>query len=88
MKLTVTLCQTTLIAMLLNPEKFEQAVWKYEATAPAYTLEGINGYMEIVVTFHVKDLTLFTRLWEESYKLPSDRSDWYNKIRTGYFVKD
>jgi hypothetical protein len=65
------------------PEKFQQAVSEYKSTAPDYANEGFNGYMEVDVEFSIRDLERFAHLYSESYKLPSDRSEWYHKIRNG-----
>lgn len=67
--------------MLLMPEKFNQAVYTYTASTPDMRAEGTNGYMEVEVTFMVKDLEKFTDVWYASYKLPSDRNKWYHKVK-------
>lgn len=82
MKLEATLCNSQLLSMLLQPELFHRAVSKYEATSPDMQGEGFNGYMEVKATFYIKNLAEFNNLWEKSYKLPSDRCDWYHKVKS------
>ena len=83
MKFETTLCHTTLLSMLMMPEKFSRAVSSYTCTAPDVDLEGVNGYMEVKGVFHVKDLEAFTQLWKDAYVYPSDRATWYHFIRSG-----
>jgi hypothetical protein len=49
--------------------------------------EGMTGYMEVEVVFEIKDLQAFTNLWYHSYKLPSDRSKWYDQIKNATLAK-
>jgi hypothetical protein len=70
------------MSMLLQPERFNDAVHKYEATTPQMQYEGMAGYMEVDATFEIKDLTKFAKLWDDSYTYPSDRSAWYHKIKS------
>lgn len=82
MKMDVVMCHSHLLSMLLQPELMEQAIEKYEAFSPDMRGEGFNGYMETCASFHIKNLDKFTELWNKSYKLPSDRSEWYHKIKS------
>lgn len=82
MKLTTKLCHSHLMSMLLMPDKFHNAVQSYVATPPNMEHEGIIGYMEVDATFHIKDLQAFTDLWYNAYKMPSDRSEWYHKVKS------
>ena len=81
MKMEVVMCHSHLMSMLLQPEMLQHAVEKYEAFTPDVDNEGFNGYMETHVTFHIKNLDTFTELWNKAYRLPSDRSEWYYKIK-------
>lgn len=81
MKLEATMCHSHLMSMLLQPEMFYSAVTKYEATPPDMPVEGFNGYMETKVTFHLRDLDQFNKLWTKAYKFPSDRCEWYHKVK-------
>ena len=83
MKLEVVLCHSTLISMLLMPEKFHRAVSSYSCTAPAMDIEGVAGYMEVKATFNVRDLDAFTKLYNEAYVYPSERREWYHFISRG-----
>jgi hypothetical protein len=82
MKLKTVLCHTHLMSMLLQPEKFQNAITSYTASSPDVANEGFNGYMEVIVEFYVKDLARFTTLYDESRVFPSDRTAWYNAIRS------
>lgn len=86
MVITTNMCHSRLMIMLLHPEMFQDAVTKYEATAPDFYNEGFAGYMSVDVTFHVKNLESFTELYEKSYRLPSDSSEWYSKVYQGKVV--
>lgn len=88
MKLEMLMCHSHLVSMMLMPEYFAKAINRYESTAPDMCLEGVNGYMEIKVTFWLKDLREFNELWDRSYRFPSDRSEWYWKVRNGSTVKN
>lgn len=81
MKFETTMCHTHLVSMMLMPELLQRAVVSYTSTAPDYENEGFNGYMEIKVTFMLRDLDEFNVLWNESRVYPSDRADWYDFIR-------
>lgn len=87
MKLQVVMCHSHLMSMLLMPEQFQRAVDKYEATTPDVQSEGFAGYMETHVTFHLRNLDDFTKLWNESYKFPSDRAEWYHKVKNATLAK-
>lgn len=82
MKFTAKMCHSQLMSMLLMPEKFYNAVYSYEASPPNMDHEGMNGYMEVEATFYVKDLQKFSDLWYNAYKFPSDRADWYHKVKS------
>lgn len=82
MKLTVNMCHSHLMSMLLQPERFNNVVHSYTASSPQMQYEGMAGYMEIDAAFDIKDLSGFAKLWDDSYKFPSDRSEWYHKIKS------
>lgn len=84
MKVITTICHSQLVSMLCQPERFENAVVRYTSTAPDIKGEGINGYMEVEVEFVVRDMTLFAALLSDAYRLPSDRPEWYHKLRRGF----
>lgn len=82
MKIAVNMCHSHLMSMLLQPERFNDAVNSYSASSPQMQYEGMAGYMEVNATFEVKDLSKFSKLWDDSYTFPSDRSAWYHKIKS------
>ena len=82
MKLSVAMCHSHLMSMLLQPEQFSNAISSYTATPPDMNGEGFNGYMEVNATFEIKDLTRFSKLWDDAYVFPSDRSKWYHLIKS------
>lgn len=82
MELSVNMCHSHLMSMLLQPERFNDAVTSYTATTPQMQYEGMAGYMEVDAVFKIKNLTLFAKLWEDSYTFPSDRSAWYHKVKS------
>ena len=81
MKLEVTMCHATLMSMLLRPEEMERAVYSYTATSPDVQNEGFTGYMETKVTFEIKDIERFTSLYTSAYIYPSDRTEWYHRVK-------
>jgi hypothetical protein len=83
MKFEATICHTHLMSMLLMPEQFQRAISSYTATSPDVANEGFNGYMEVKVSFVVRDLEAFTELYKQGYVFPSDRSQWYQFIKNG-----
>ena len=83
MNLTVTMCHSHLMSMLLQPEQFQTAVRSYSATSPDVAHEGMAGYMETKVIFEINDLTTFAKLFEFSRTYPSNRSEWYWKVKQG-----
>lgn len=87
MKFTTKMCHSHLMSMLLMPQTFYMAVHRYNASPPNMDHEGMTGYMEVEVVFEIKDLQAFTNLWYHSYKLPSDRSKWYDQIKNATLAK-
>lgn len=83
MKFETTMCHSHLLSMLMMPTRLQQAVTSYQSTSPDIQGEEFNGYMETKVTFTVRDLEEFTKLWHDSYVYPSDRQQWYQMIRSG-----
>lgn len=84
MKFTTTMCHSHLLWMLMNTKDFEQAVFKYHATSPAYQSEGVAGYIETTVDFELKSLSQFSELYNAYYKLDCDqRIKWYNDVCYG-----
>lgn len=83
MNIEVTMCYSQLMSMLLQPEEFSKAVIHFTSSSPNVEHEGMNGYMETVVKFEVKSLMDFSKIYEKSYTFPSDRPEWYRKVRDG-----
>jgi hypothetical protein len=75
----VVTCHSTLLRLLLNPEALRDAVASYSATSPNMEHEGMNGYMETVVDFKVKNLMSFSKLYEEA--IQSNSSEWYHEVK-------
>jgi len=65
--------------MLSQTKEFEQAIFKYSASSPAYQYEGVAGYIETIVTFEIRDLEKFSNLYNQYNKLPN-RDIWYYNI--------
>ena len=75
------MCHSSLVCMLMQPAKLQCAIHEYTSSCPDVDGEGFNRYMETVVKFKVKDLKVFTDLYESGYKLPSDRCAWYYEVK-------
>lgn len=84
MKLEIKMCHSRLMAMLMSPVDFQRAVHRYSATTPNIEHEGMAGYIETVVTFHIKDLELFTSLY---VKCSNITPEWYNTVKNGLLCK-
>jgi hypothetical protein len=63
------LCYSLLLEMLLHPQ-FHHAVFKTEFTKPKFEHEGIAGYIETEVTFHVTDLPRFSGIYSSAFSTP------------------
>jgi hypothetical protein len=85
MKIEIKTCHSILVAMLILPEEFQRAVRSYTATAPNVEHEGMLGYVETVVTFHVNDLEAFTTLYSKARNLCTP--EWYNQVKNGLLCK-
>lgn len=85
MKLSLTTCYSHLLFMLMHGDKFEQAVTSFKSSAPNFTGEGFNGYIEVSVEFEIKNLTVFAELFSAWYDSPR-RSEFYADIK-GKYVK-
>jgi hypothetical protein len=83
MKLQTKMCHTQLMSMLMVPAKFQRAITKFSSTAPDVDNEGFTGYMEVDVVFDIKDIQAFTELFQDSYVFPSDRVEFYHKLKNG-----
>lgn len=73
MKLQVNTCYSHILYIQCAGELFSQAVHKLEMSAPNFAHEGVAGYIQVDVIFHIKDLTIFSRLWDSWYTLPEKR---------------
>lgn len=74
MKIEVTTCYSHVLWLLCAGPLLEQAIDKIEITkSPAFSAEGIAGYIETQVCIHVKDLQCFTNLWNSFYSLSDKR---------------
>lgn len=87
MKIEINMCYSHLMSMLMMPQTFNKAVHKYESSSPNIEHEGMAGYMETVVVFHLKDLSTFASLFDEARCYPEDRAAWYYQIRNGLNCK-
>lgn len=64
-----TICYSLLVEILLNPQ-FHHAVAKTEFTKPNFEHEGMAGYIETNVTFHVIDLSRFSAIYSDALSTP------------------
>ena len=81
MKLIVNdTCYTHLMWMLtFRSKEFSSAVTKYECSSPEFEHEGMAGYVGCKISFDIKDLSLFARIFNEWYTA-ENRSEFYGKI--------
>lgn len=73
-------CYTHLMWMLtFRAKEFSEAVYKYECSSPEFNFEGMAGYVGCALSFEIKDLTLFTKIFNEWYSA-DNRSEFYGQI--------
>lgn len=78
MKIEESMCYARLVFMMCRGEEWEQAINNVTYTAPQFQYEGIAGYVDTRVTFCIKNLDIFTKLWSAWYSLPDlERLNWY-----------
>lgn len=82
MKLIVTTCYSHLMYMQLRAEHYQKAVDSVSYTTPRFDFEGIAGYIETTITFQIKDLETFTKLYMGWYS-SSNRDYYYRLVKTG-----
>ena len=81
MKLYVdSTCYTHLMWMLtFRPREFSEAVFKYECSSPEFNYEGMAGYVGCKMSFEIKDIALFSKIFNEWYSA-ENRSEFYGQI--------
>lgn len=81
MKLYVdSTCYTHLMWMLtFRSREFSEAVFKYECSSPEFNHEGIAGYVGCKISFDIKDIALFSKIFNEWYSA-ENRNDFYGQI--------
>lgn len=87
MELKTTMCYSALMSMLMQGEKFQKAVNAFTSSAPNFKEEGFIGYIEVHVTFQIKDLACFSELYESSYIFPTERAKWYAALKNNFTWK-
>lgn len=76
-------CYTHLMWMLtFRPKEFSEAVHKYDCTSPEFNYEGVAGYVGCSISFDIKDLKLFAKIFNEWYAA-ENRSEFYGQIVRG-----
>ena len=84
-KLTLTTCYSHLLYFMSLGEAVQDCVYKIECSSPDFQHEGVAGYIETVVTIHIKDLSKFSILWDKWHDLPpEERTRLYSIIRRGF----
>ena len=70
MKLTIKTCYSRVLYLMTSGTLFSQAVASMSIdNMPNFELEGLNGYIETEITLIIKDLKIFTNIWEAYYSL-------------------
>ena len=55
---------------MCSGEEYSQAVFSMRTIhGPKFDLQGMSGYIETEVEFNIRDLSMFTRLWEGWFEL-------------------
>lgn len=73
MKLEITCSYSRLIYFLSAGEILERAITNITFNTPSFSHEGLNGYIETKVVFTIKDLAVFTNIWESWNSLTEKR---------------
>lgn len=78
------LCYSHLVYLMLSGEDFEQAINNVQFSSPNFAHEGLAGYIEVDVTFDVKDLKKFAEIYLNYYELDHRiKQKLYTQIKTG-----
>ena len=73
-------CYTHLMWMLtFRPKEFSNSVTKYECSSHEFEYEGMAGYVGCKISFDIKDLSLFAKIFNEWYTA-ENRSEFYGQI--------
>jgi hypothetical protein len=87
MKITETTCYSHLLYLQTRGERFKHAIDKLTIKqGPAFDFEGVAGYIETSIEIEIKDLQIFTDIWLEWYKLPSDKRNQLYSLAKGTCV--
>ena len=73
MKVTGTTCYTRLLWLQCAGPLLEQAVHSIKMESPAFNYEGVAGFIETKYEIEIKDLEVFTNLWQSYYALSDTR---------------
>lgn len=84
MKLNVTMCYSHLLWMLTN--QYSQLVFNSVSfSSPDLNSEGFNGYIETKVTFEIKNLKLFSEIFDNFYTATDElKLKFYNMAKGNY----
>lgn len=65
--------------LMSHGERFSQAIANLQIDgSPNFGSEGFNGYIEVTFLGDIKDLALFTKIWNDWYQLSDEeRTKWY-----------
>lgn len=85
MKVNTTMCYSHLLAMLTKAKEVSEACSNISFAQPDLINEGYHGYIPVSVVFSIKNLEVFTKLFEDSRNLVTP--EIYRKIKEGTFVK-
>jgi hypothetical protein len=87
MKLTINTCYSRILYVMCSGESYSSAVFSMQIIkGPFHASEGLAGYIETVVEFHLKDLAKFTELWESWFKLPDTQRNQFYSLARGWEV--
>ena len=73
MKISGTTCYSHLLWLMCSGEPLEHGVSSIKFNSPAFTHEGVAGYIETKYEIEIKDLVKFAQIWNTWYSLPDKR---------------
>lgn len=73
MKLTGSTCYSRLLWLQCAGPLLEQAIYSIKLGSPAFNHEGTAGFIETKYEIDIKDLQIFTNIWESYYSLSDTR---------------
>lgn len=78
MLLKLTTCYSRILYIMSKISVYSKAINHIKVDRPLFEHEGVAGYVETTVEIEIRDLALFSELWESWFLLSDNqRQNWY-----------